>query len=65
MEQLICSHYEQERGSKACIYYSLTKLNKIGLCKCKMKLTFLCHYSEKFLGTYDGDARIVSADVLK
>ena len=59
MPETICKHFERAIGSKACKYYHITNKHKIGLCNFKMKNTFLCHYSEKALGKYNGDSEIV------
>lgn len=47
---------------KACKHYKPTEKPKIGLCMLNMKNTFLCHYSEKVLGCYNGDAPILTSN---
>ena len=66
MEQTkpICKDYTQVSTGKGCVYYNKTKKNKIGLCGKQCKLTFLCHYSEKVIGTYTGDSEICSIEEL-
>ena len=63
MPETICKHYEPIKN-KACKHYSMTKTAKIGLCMLKMKNTFLCHFSEKFMGTYTSDSIIVKSEEL-
>ena len=60
----MCKDYTPTKKSKKCIYYQ-TVAPKIGLCLCKYKLTFLCHYSEFYLGKYEGDSEIIDPDDLK
>jgi hypothetical protein len=59
----ICQHYEP-LPNKACQFYKATEKTKIGLCLKKMKATFLCQFSEKHLGIYKEDARIIRAEEL-
>ena len=58
-----CQHY-QAMPNKACQYYKATDKTKIELCMKTMKATFLCLFSEKFMGTYTGDAKILKAEDL-
>jgi len=60
----MCKDYIPEKKSKKCIYCQIVE-PKIGLCMCKYKLTFLCHYSEFHLGTYKSDSEIINPDELK
>lgn len=64
MERIICKHFEQAVNSKACKYYKITNTPKIGLCNLRMKMAFLCLYSEKSIGKYTGDTEIVKEDNL-
>ena len=62
-EMEICKHY-RPNDTKACCFYEKTTTPKIGLCKFQYKLTFLCHYSEKFKGIYTADAEIIKSEEL-
>jgi hypothetical protein len=64
MGEIICKHFEQACNSKACKYYKPTDKPKVGLCNLKMKLAFICLYSEKALGNYTSDTPIVRAEEL-
>ena len=55
--------FDKEKGKKVCKYAS--RLNKTkAVCLLPYKLTFLCHYSEKFEGFFTEDAEVVSLEML-
>lgn len=59
-----CQHYEP-LPNKSCQFYKPTGKAKIGLCMLKMKAVFLCHFSERHMGTYTEDAPIINVEDLK